>query len=491
MRNFIKILVLLMVPVMSLSFVACGISGSGGKVDDDPTKTHIKVLNYNGGFGTEWLEKAKARFEETYKDFSFETDKKGVVVDIDSEKDNYSGDGLYSTFMYNNNEIFFTEGVDYYGYINDNAKYLLDITDVLNDANNTYNSLDQNKDENGVSIASKLTTDQKSFLSSNGKTYAIPHYLGLNGIVYDMDLFNTKKLYIAENGGYTNYSGNKAKGPDGKEGTYDDGLPATYDEFVALCKYMKGSKGIDPLTISGKFSGTYGNNLLGSLFVDYEGENASLTYTLDGSATLMNVDTNTPDTKVITITKENGYETFRQAGKYYAFDFIERIKDYFDADSKDGDVNNVVAQTNYLRSVTKNTRIAFLIEGNWWENEASSVFESMAQNNSNMAKNVRKFGFLPFPKATADKIGSGTTLVDNNWAFGFIRSTIDSDKVLAAKTFLKFCYTDFSLEEFTVTTGQPKALKYSISDTSKLPTEFSRQIWALYSAEETKLIKIL
>ena len=87
----------------------------GGSEDDvdDATVTHIKVMNYNDGFGTEWLEKVKIRFEEAYKDYSFETGKKGVVVDIDRGKDNYFGDGLYNSFMNNNNEVFFTESVDY------------------------------------------------------------------------------------------------------------------------------------------------------------------------------------------------------------------------------------------------------------------------------------------------------------------------------------------------------------------------------------------
>ena len=88
MKNFKKILTLLLVLIMSLTGTACDRFG-GGEEEDDPTVTHLKVLNYNGGFGTQWLEEVKERFEEVYKDYSFEEGKKGVVIDIDRGKDNY------------------------------------------------------------------------------------------------------------------------------------------------------------------------------------------------------------------------------------------------------------------------------------------------------------------------------------------------------------------------------------------------------------------
>lgn len=84
---------------------------------------------------------------------------------------------------------------------------------------------------------------------SDGKThyYAIPHYSAYTGIIYDIDLFDEnlyyfaktptgsalEELFVADN------TVARSAGPDGVEGTDDDGLPATYDEFFKLCEYIK------------------------------------------------------------------------------------------------------------------------------------------------------------------------------------------------------------------------------------------------------------
>ena len=44
-----------------------------------------------------------------------------------------------------------------------------------------------------------------------------------------------------------------------------------------------------------------------------------------------------------------------------------------------------------------------------------------------------------------------------------IKSNIEEYKIKAAKTFLQFCYTDESLQEFTTTTGAMKGVKYDLT----------------------------
>ena len=67
-----------MVTIVSL-FSGCGARST---VEIDSSKTTLTVGNWNGGVGTEWLESAIAKFEDKYKDTSFEEGKKGVQVII-------------------------------------------------------------------------------------------------------------------------------------------------------------------------------------------------------------------------------------------------------------------------------------------------------------------------------------------------------------------------------------------------------------------------
>ena len=62
---------------ISLLVVTAG-CGARSTVEIDSSKTTLTVGNWNGGVGTEWLESAIKKFEEKYKDVSFEEGKKGV-----------------------------------------------------------------------------------------------------------------------------------------------------------------------------------------------------------------------------------------------------------------------------------------------------------------------------------------------------------------------------------------------------------------------------
>ncbi|MFR6640367.1 MAG: hypothetical protein ACLUSP_02670 [Christensenellales bacterium] len=57
---------------------------------------------------------------------------------------------------------------------------------------------------------------------------------------------------------------------DGKPNTDDDGLPATYDEFFALCDKMK-SEGVTPICWNG-LAVEYLTDFAKSLAADYDGK---------------------------------------------------------------------------------------------------------------------------------------------------------------------------------------------------------------------------
>ena len=87
--------VLISVLLLGTLFSAVGCNKEEEEVDS--TKTQLYVGNHGGGFGEEWLSNLIARFEEEYKDYSFEPGKVGIQVWKDTDKTKYAGPQLETT----------------------------------------------------------------------------------------------------------------------------------------------------------------------------------------------------------------------------------------------------------------------------------------------------------------------------------------------------------------------------------------------------------
>ena len=72
----------------------------------------------------------------------------------------------------------------------------------------------------------------------------MPHYQRYSAITYDIDVFDSKNLFFDEAGELTKKSTDtgRGKGPDNQPGTFDDGLPATYEQFYKLCETTERDK---------------------------------------------------------------------------------------------------------------------------------------------------------------------------------------------------------------------------------------------------------
>lgn len=483
MKKLSKFIALLLIVCAVVSSFACE-RGDG----IDSTKTQLYVLNYNGGFGSKWIDTIVKNFEQDYADKSFESGKKGVQIIV--EHDKTGGADLINKIGSSLQEVFFTGNMFYYNWTSSDLLY--DITDIVTQSN---------PDDNGKSIESKMSEKQKNFFKTNEKYYAIPSYDSYFGINYDIDLFKEKELYYAKNGapsesGFTGTekftgTGEKSAGPDGEYDTADDGLPATYDEFFALCGYMTSSQGITPFIWSGKYATFYIDYFLGALMADYEGvEQGFLNYSYNGTAkNLISVDNSGNVTKLkdTVITPSNGYEIYKTAGRYYALSFLEEIiKGGYALSSSYGSTTHIDAQSIYLKSRYNNEPIAFLIDGNWWENEAISTFEYMEKYYGEEWSHAnRNFGLLPLPKATSDKIGEKSVQYSTDVALGFIKSSIKPSKAELAKTFLKYCYTDESLNVFTSISGGIIPLNYELTDDSyNALSNYQKQVWNLFKNSE-------
>ena len=89
------------------------------------------------------------------------------------------------------------------------------------------------------------------------------------------------------------------------------------------------------------------------------------------------------------------------------------------------------------------------------------------------AKN-RKLAWMPLPRQIIGSVQEGegkkNTLLEILASFAVVNASVGT-KEECAKTFLKYCYTDESLVNFTLDTGVPKGVKYTLSegDLAQLP----------------------
>lgn len=485
-----KLFAALMCCIMACVMFACDDTGIGSGIEEkiDYTRTQLYVSNFNGGYGDKWLRDIKTRFEEKYKDVdTIEDGKKGVQVLIDNAKT--SGTGLINTMRGSSSQVFFSEGISYREFVAQGL--FLDITDMVNEKLTEYGE--------DRSVFDKFNDVQQQYLSVDGKVYAVPHYEGYNGITIDVDLFDSKSLFLGRDGTFLYKSTDKEKlsfGPDNKQYTYDDGLPATYKEFYALCGEIS-KRGVTPISWSGEFQ-FYVKNLVTAMAADDNGYDETVRgFSFSGEATnLVKMDTlsdGTYETENVDISNSNGYDILRQEGYYNALKFLQTIisnKWYSDTSFTDA-VSQTDAQDRFLMSNKDSSlkSIAMLVEGCWWENEASDTFSMLSTRYPNSAKTDRRFRFIPFPKSSADKVGQGQTMLEDVLSYGFINANIDEKFKDLALDFLQFCNTDRALVDFTVTTNTPKGLLYEMEDSDlDKCTYFGRSVFERKSAQDSKVV---
>lgn len=464
----------------------------------DATKTQINVQFYQAGYGEDWIYDYEAKFEEAYKDVSFEDGKTGVQVWHNGDMSNWTTTKMSSSKY----DIFFFENERYYNFLDGTLE---DLTDIVK----------ENIPGEEKSIEKKLNDQQKDFFavkssaSSEGRYYALPHYYGTYGIVYNVELFDRMNYYFNTDGevmaGKDVTNKVKSNGPDGKTGviddidySLDDGLPATYEQFYDLCKFINSTNNT-PLCWPGKYYEHHLLNLYDNLVASYEGKeqmllNYGFNEGVDASVApkatdLITVDNNgnvTFDDEPTAITTANGYELARQAGKYYAYGFLSEImkpqnKWYAMPGSFSGSYSHTDNQRDFLMfgtnlSNTKKTT-AMLIDGPWWQNEAKTVFADMVKKGGEQyAATSRKFGWMPLPHATEDKVGDKTVYSDYLKTFVCMKSGLSDGVKKAAKKFLQFICSDEMLVSFTKATGTLRAYDYEVSGSMSKLSDFSKSV---------------
>lgn len=540
MKNMRKALSLFVCVLLAAgAFTGCRRTEPGEEPRNEDA-TQLLVGNFDGGYGDAWLKEVKARFEEKYKNVSFEEGKTGVQVIIDTN-DKYQGSAVAQQIVSWPQHVILAEAIDYYQIVGTNAKRtkVADITDVVTTPMNydfITGGTDPSLPEETYTIESIMNPSMKEYFrqESTEKYYGVPFYEATVGFVYDIDLFEEYGFYYCADGygdsaGFAQDAGgnwmgkggavlgakgsmtfDQAKaagmklsdGPDGRSGTYDDGMPATYDEFFALCERIE-ARGCEALTWPGEREvQRYLNYLAYNLWADYEGaEQMQLNYSLSGTATDL-VDMTSFDaatgkfnTYSETITDANGYLLGQQAGKYYAVDFIKRLVSntncYDESNCFTDGVTQYSTETLFVNSAYPNDNLksrAMMIDGSWWQSEASQIFEDMAEAYGDEWKaENRRFGMLALPKATEAKVGTASTRAFNTSTAILInvKTTGDENILKLAKQFIKFMHTHESLYQFNKVTGTAKPYDYTLSDEElSTLTSVAKQNYEMHSSTD-------
>lgn len=444
--------------VLASSFTLLGLTSCKKKNQTSHStadgKAIINIGTYDGGVGYEWINTLCARFNEQFKDY---TDAqleslglKGVEFRVDANE-SYYGENLESGLTA---DIYFTEMVDYAYYARKGI--FLDVSDVvtsdLSDCGDTG------------SIADKLDVNFKNFLTCiDGKYFGLPFYEGFYNLIYDVDLFDKEQLFFDEDGaiGQTSSSATLSKGPDNVAGTWDDGLPRTYDEFDVLMDNL--SANYTPIVLTGGTT-SYVNRYIQNHFVNFEGKEQSLlNYNFNGTANNLAVEGTTTKeaTPTVISSYSDGVKLQRQLGKYHALDFL---KNHMMNGSLKTASNHKEAQKDFVSTKYGNNRkdyaYGLIVEGSWWENEASTYLK--ADEAKGGGKLNRRFGILPVPKVSNEQLGQKQTMISLNSSFCFVAGNTMYPEL--SKKVFKFFHTNKSLSSFTSTTSATRAFSCTIED---------------------------
>ena len=517
--KFKRLIALLLAVCCIVPFAACGGGpdpnpgpGPYGIYNvEGPNKTTIQVINFNGGIGSEWLFKAAERFAEKRQTASYAPGKQGIYIDITATMSVGVGSmpsGVYTFYTMEQYEDAVPLTIAQKG-------HALDVTEIYKD-----------ETREGGSLESKLFEQVKGSLGrveDDGEFhyYGFPHYESYGGLQYNRAIFEEVGAFIAhpDEADYNEYSTKygtinmvaseeavKSAGPDGEEGTEDDGMPASMEELIILMDYFKVQTKYAPVVLSGKCL-NYDTYFISGLWASLAGADQMKAYMdCKGMVEIVKRDSTgailwtgedlfpgisyvkKPQTEWVELKETNGYLGNDMVAKYYAIAMEEIMEKegFFSADTYIGSRTHYDAQLALVAGKAANMAdAAMLIEASYWYNEAEEggVFTKYQTFTGEDPKDldVRMF---PLPSAcyAKDATGKPTTFIDISHCYLTVNGNIKDQPETKAATldFVSFLYSEDELEYFTIETGEPRAIAYDLTDAQKEAAGgYVRHLWDL------------
>ncbi len=530
MKKIISIILGLIVSVSSLTLFACGGTTGGGSGD----KT-IVVASCGASRNTLWAEQAADRYMAINPDVTVEVYNYPPQTNLISATDSH--------------DIIFEDNIDVYSQV---------LSGLLADLTDFWTRPSKYSD---APLADRVLPEGVYNVKCGDKYYALPHSEYYGGLSYNKVFFDNYGLYFADENaanpyyysckfGETNFvsemdnnfvEADKSVGPDREKGTYDDGLPATLQEFAILCDYMmnNGHEEITPLQFTGKFS-EYVNAMLNGFWASLAGQEAMNAYKNftgkvevvktfaqtdnNGFNTIMfdNNDSSNPLPKVnliqgasinpelkpytewVDINAENGYLVREMAAKYYALAFLETCREegfFSDGSIKSNTMSHTDAQSGFLNSTISGAseKIGMFVEQTYWWyetwNEGKLDTYELASGKKAKDLDVR---FMPLPTAlneeeylkNKDKRNFKNTLVDSGNCVGLVLKQVqegDPEHFELVLDFLDFLYSEEELQNYTEVVGMARPFNYDMpaEKLNNMPI-FTRELWNL--REQSKVI---
>ncbi|MBR6737592.1 MAG: hypothetical protein IKL82_04425 [Clostridia bacterium] len=555
MKKFLTMLLCL-----TVAFCAFGCPKPEDDVDDSET-TVLTIPYSSGGIGKDWITGPAARFGELRKNHSYAEGKTGVVIKA-VEGGASASNVLGSTF-----DIIGFDRVDYnpIDMAANGSAICLDeaFTTPLTEFGETK------------TVAEKIDPAFADFFKgADGRYYGIPCMEYYGGLTYDPVTYVNYGLYIAacnvtgENDaefelnhdnlgftfgskeeGYANdygmvkyessyfgidlylafgpgeYNENTLEdelpkdsfcvGPNGIKGDYDDGLPSSVYELIALCDYMKSEGLCSPFALSGEYqnySNMFSDGLYHSLAGNYDGYSIM---TLDTQGREIEVITgwsneklfpncpelahlHKPITKKVKVTEQNGYYTNWMVARYWGAAFLEiaATLSWYNPSFTEGLSHRKTHERFIFGNYDTAPGVpptAFLMEGSFWNNEARFMgwYDDLYEYKYPL--DHRDFKWMPLPvtvdipvigeinyttdttniPGTYDEdaykdgfAGHAPTIIDVTRSFYVINGKLKNnpEKLEAAIDYVRFIMTDPELTYYAIESGCFRPMKFEIDE---------------------------
>ncbi len=536
MKKASKIITAVLAIVMAFSVVGCGGKDSGVKVD--PNKEQIYIYAVTNGMGYKWAEKFAEEFNALPENQDFQVIAQTGSMDLTTT--------LKSRLIAKNTEINIYFGCQSAIATMIDDGLLLDLSDVY----------DMKVDGDDTTIKDKtfnFEIIEKAFTTLDGEgIYAVPYSSGVGGMLFDYKYFLeqgflnyvTADKYdeiVAQCGSvvkkegrnvvatadFGNYkTGDKilTPGKDGKYGTYDDGQVTTYAEFKTLLKKIMntndGSGAVKPFIYTTQYNDAYTQVLYNAIIPQYMGyENFYNFMSLNG--TITDADGNVQ----ATFTAANGneaYQTqlvqdaFKTAYGFYNDTIMGKVGEIdgtkvspsqmlHPSSYNTSGLSNTDAQSMFITApvTTSQDTAAFLIEGSWWEDEATGYFkglESYSEPDDPRGYGKREYRYYMIPdfegqvntgKSYIACQDDGIGVLCNNLPKKYkVAGMTDAKYIQKCKEFIAYTLSNKSLEYYTATEGSPRPYNYTLSEESyNALTPFQRNVWDI--THDTENVQVI